>query len=121
MVTNIESPPRAVTYDQLEELSAQVAKAFITSRVKAADEDLKDTIDLFDDEANLSNILELLAPTIRLKVKYNETSDFINSYLDILGSQYEVGINLEPSNTLKELVNFVLANGISNAIRDRSF
>ncbi|KAI8851513.1 armadillo-type protein [Chytridium lagenaria] len=98
MVTNIESPPRQVAYDRLEDLSAQVAKAFVSSRVKAVDEDIKYTEELFDDEANLTNILELIAPTIRLRVKYDETR---------LGTDYQA------------LIKYAINAGFSNAVKER--
>ncbi|KAJ3210216.1 Exportin 7 [Dinochytrium kinnereticum] len=107
MVTNIEPPPRQPAYDRLEELAAQVAKAFIASRIKAIDEDIEEAVELLEDEANLSNILELIAPTIRLRVKYNETSDYIKGNMEILASQYQ------------DLIKFALNSGFSDALRER--
>ncbi|KAJ3102465.1 Exportin 7 [Phlyctochytrium planicorne] len=107
MVTNVESPPRQPGFDRLEELAVQVAKAFISSRLKAVDDDFTETMELLNDEANLSNILELVSPVIRLRVKYNETSDYIKGMFEVLAGQYE------------ETIKFVLNAGLTENLQDR--
>ncbi|ORY39407.1 hypothetical protein BCR33DRAFT_788413 [Rhizoclosmatium globosum] len=105
VVATVPSPPHARAYEQLSDISVEMTRAFVASRIESVEIGDEESSDLLEDEATLTSVLELFANVSRLK--YKPSCDYIVAAFDACANQYS------------ELYNQCMAGQISNDFKSK--
>ncbi|KAJ3083456.1 hypothetical protein HK100_009457, partial [Physocladia obscura] len=85
-VATIPSPPHSRAFERLLEISFEIMKSFVQSRIDAVNLEDEEASDLLDDEATLTSILELVASVGR--IKYQSSCEYMQTVFDVVANQY---------------------------------
>ncbi|KAJ3024653.1 UNVERIFIED_CONTAM: hypothetical protein HDU68_007912 [Siphonaria sp. JEL0065] len=86
VVATVPAPPHARPFEQLSDISVEIARAFIASRIEAAETGDDEAKELLEDEATLTSVLEPIANVARLK--YKESCEITVAAFDVCANQY---------------------------------
>ncbi|TPX35726.1 hypothetical protein SmJEL517_g01976 [Synchytrium microbalum] len=97
------SGQKQMPYEKLENMTLEVTKGFIESRIQSVDAGVEDDGGLFSgDEGSLSSILEHLANMARLR--YEDSSAFIGNVFEALAREYQDAIKIASSGIVSKEV-----------------
>ncbi|KAI9330091.1 armadillo-type protein [Obelidium mucronatum] len=86
VVATVPAPPHARAIEQLSDISVEITRAFISSRIEAVETSDEESKELLEDESTLTSVLELIANVSRLR--YKQSCEIVVSVFDVCANQY---------------------------------